>query len=99
MGAVGPYYSFSGTHADKLAWLFEYTGGGAVADIKDSCLTASHRDSQFTVAALHQWSHTEPKPLDAKCISTAEEWIREVIHPNSAGGPLPCVSLISIRNE
>jgi hypothetical protein len=62
-----------------------------MSDVTDSCFPSSHRDSQFTVAALHQWSFNEPKPLDAKCISTAEEWINEVIHPNSAGGPLPCV--------
>lgn len=75
----------------SLAWLFEYTGGGAMNDVKDSCFPSTHRDSAFTVAALHQWSHTEPPPLDTKCVVSAEEWINEVIQPNSAGGPLPCV--------
>lgn len=51
------------------------------------------------MAALHQWSHTEPQPLDAKCISTAEEWINDVIHPHSAGGPLPCVSTLSLSSR
>jgi hypothetical protein len=32
--------------------------------------------------------------LDETCVRTAEEWITQVIHPNSAGGPLPCVSAI-----
>ncbi|OCF45935.1 hypothetical protein I317_00022 [Kwoniella heveanensis CBS 569] len=75
---------------DGCTWLFEYTGGGAVADVKDSCFPQSHRESAFTVAALHQWSHTEPPVEDTRCVTTAEEWINEVIHPNSPGGPLPC---------
>ncbi|WVQ96431.1 hypothetical protein IAU59_003536 [Kwoniella sp. CBS 9459] len=75
---------------DGCTWLFEYTGGGAVADVKDSCFPQSHRESAFTVAALHQWSHTEEPVQDTRCVTTAEEWINEVIHPNSPGGPLPC---------
>ncbi|WVR06442.1 hypothetical protein IAU60_003473 [Kwoniella sp. DSM 27419] len=71
-------------------WLFEYTGGAAIADVKDSCYPASHRESAFTVAALHQWSHDEAPVEDIRCIATAEDWINEVIHPNSPGGPLPC---------
>jgi hypothetical protein len=27
-------------------------------------------------------------------VSTAEEWIDQAIHPNSPGGPLPCVSYV-----
>jgi hypothetical protein len=80
--------------SSHIAWLFEYTGGGAINDVKDSCFPSTHRDSAFTVAALHQWSHTEPPPLDTKCVVSAEEWINEVIQPNSAGGPLPCVSIM-----
>ncbi|WWC62688.1 uncharacterized protein I303_105285 [Kwoniella dejecticola CBS 10117] len=75
---------------DGCTWLFEYTGGGAIADVKDSCYPSSHRQSAFTVAALHQWSHNEPPVEDTRCVTTAEEWINEVIHPNSPGGPLPC---------
>ena len=79
------------TSFNHLAWLFEYTGGGAIADVKDSCYPVSHRESAFTVAALHQWSHNETPIEDTRCVTTAEEWINEVIHPNSPGGPLPCV--------
>ncbi|ORY25643.1 hypothetical protein BCR39DRAFT_543520 [Naematelia encephala] len=75
---------------DGCTWLFEYTGGGAVGDIKDSVFPPSHRDAAFTVAALHQWGHTEPPVEDTRCVTTAEDWINEVIHPNSPGGPLPC---------
>ncbi|WWC70851.1 uncharacterized protein I206_104803 [Kwoniella pini CBS 10737] len=75
---------------DGCTWLFEYTGGGAIADVKDSCYPLSHRESAFTVAALHQWSHNETPIEDTRCVTTAEEWINEVIHPNSPGGPLPC---------
>ncbi|WRT67877.1 uncharacterized protein IL334_004851 [Kwoniella shivajii] len=75
---------------DGCTWLFEYTGGGAIADVRDSCFPLSHRESAFTVAALHQWSHTEAPVEDTRCVTTAEDWINEVIHPNSPGGPLPC---------
>ncbi|EIW73493.1 hypothetical protein TREMEDRAFT_73082 [Tremella mesenterica DSM 1558] len=75
---------------DGCTWLFEYTGGGAVKDVKDSCWPLSHRESAFTVAALHQWGHFEPAALDNSCVLTAEVWIDEVIIPNSPGGPLPC---------
>lgn len=77
---------------DIIAWLFEFTGGGAIADVKDSCFPSTHRESAFTVAALHQWAHDETPIEDTRCVTTAEEWIAEVIHPNSPGGPLPCVS-------
>lgn len=60
-------------------------------DIDDSVYPKEHRQAQFTVAALHQWQHDEPPELDTKCVTTAEEWINEVIKPLSTGGPLPCV--------
>ncbi|ORX40036.1 hypothetical protein BD324DRAFT_616012 [Kockovaella imperatae] len=75
---------------DGCTWLFEYTGGSVSSGIKDSCYPQSHRQGAFTVAALHQWAHTEPLKEDNKCVTTAEEWINEVIHPHSPGGPLPC---------
>lgn len=77
---------------DGCTWLFEFTGGGAQADVSDSCYPQSHREGMFTVAALHQWAHDEPPALDTRCVTTAEEWINEVIKPSSTGGPLPCVS-------
>lgn len=75
------------------AWLFEYTGGGCLAEVKDSVFPLSHREGAFTVAALHQWGHTEQPEQDTRCVTTAEDWVTEVIHANSPGGPLPCVSL------
>ena len=77
------------------AWLFEFLGGGCLAEVSDSCFPQSHRESAFTVAALHQWGHTEPPLLDTRCMTTAEEWIIEVIHPRSPGGPIPCVCVSS----
>ena len=59
----------------------------------------SHREGSFTVAALHQWGFTEPPPQDTRCVTTAEDWINEVIHPNSPGGPLPCVSRVTCSAE
>lgn len=95
------FLNMTNARADYIAWLFEFTGGGAVSDTKDSCFPNSHRESAFTVAALHQWAHTEAVVQDNLCVSTAENWINEVIHPNSPGGPLPCVgfslTLVSIR--
>lgn len=67
-----------------------------MAEVKDSCFPPSHRESAFTVAALHQWGHTEPPPQDTRCVTTAEDWVNEVVHPNSPGGPLPCVREITI---
>ena len=64
-----------------------------MSEVQDTCFPLSHREASFTVAALHQWSHTEPPVLDTRCVTTAEEWINEVIHPHSPGGPLPCVSI------
>lgn len=61
-----------------------------MSDVRDTCFPSSHREAAFTVAALHQWTHDEPRYLDNRCVTTAEEWINEVIHPNSPGGPLPC---------
>ncbi|WWD18528.1 hypothetical protein CI109_102981 [Kwoniella shandongensis] len=75
---------------DGCTWLFEYTGGGAASEVKDSCFPSTHREVSFTVAALHQWSHTEAPEEDTRCVTTAEDWINEVISPNSPGGPLPC---------
>ena len=70
-----------------------------MADVKDSCFPSSHREAAFTVAALHQWSHDEPPDLDERCVKTAEMWINEVIHKNSPGGPLPCVSVGCCRMQ
>ena len=75
----------------SAAWLFEFTGGGVSGQVADSCYPQEHRQGAFTVAALHQWSQDEPPALDTQCVTTAEEWINEVIRPNSTGGPLPCV--------
>ncbi|KAK8858637.1 hypothetical protein IAR55_002866 [Kwoniella newhampshirensis] len=75
---------------DGCTWLFEYTGGGAASEVQDSCFPMTHREGTFTVAALHQWSHTEAPAEDTRCVTTAEDWINEVISPNSPGGPLPC---------
>ncbi|TYJ58584.1 hypothetical protein B9479_000794 [Cryptococcus floricola] len=78
----------------RSAWLFEYTGSNALASPPHtkprSCFPESHRSAAFTVAALHQWAHDESPEDDARCVLTAEEWIEDVIHPNSPGGPLPC---------
>lgn len=63
-----------------------------MADVKDSVFPTSHREAMFTVAALHQWGHDEPPVEDTRCVTTADYWINEVIHINSPGGPLPCVS-------
>ncbi|KAK4684055.1 hypothetical protein P7C73_g6149, partial [Tremellales sp. Uapishka_1] len=70
---------------DGCTWLFEFTGGGAVEDVKDTCFPSSHRESSFTVAALHQWGHSEGPMEDTLCVTTAEDWINQVIHPNSPG--------------
>lgn len=79
------------------AWLFELVAG-AVCDTKTSCLPQSHRDAVYTVAALHQWPVNIPQE-DVRCVLTARDWIDKIIHPESPGGPLPCVSEIisSIR--
>lgn len=73
-----------------LAWLFELVAG-AVCDTKTSCLPQSHRDAVYTVAALHQWPVNIPQE-DVRCVLTARDWIDKIIHPESPGGPLPCVS-------
>lgn len=75
-----------------IAWLFELVAG-AVADTKTSCLPQSHREAVYTVAALHQWPVNIPQE-DVRCVLTARDWIEKVIHPESPGGPLPCVSTI-----
>ncbi|KAL7420798.1 hypothetical protein Q5752_004751 [Cryptotrichosporon argae] len=75
---------------DGCTWLFEFTGGSVMADVRDSCYPSSHRRAEFTVAALHQWGHNETADEDMRCVTTASDWIRDVIHPNSPGGPLPC---------
>jgi hypothetical protein len=75
------------------AWLFEFTGASAVGDTRDSCFPLTHREASFTVAALHQWSHDESPAQDDLCVISADEWIEQVIHKYSPGGPLPCVSV------
>lgn len=79
------------TVPDGCTWLFELSGG-ALTDCKTTCLPASHRESAYTIVALHQWPVDVPKE-DVKCVTTAIDWIDNIIHPASAGGPLPCVSL------
>jgi hypothetical protein len=77
-------------HQSSSAWLFELTAG-AVSDATTTCLPKSHRDALYTVAALHQWPVNIPQE-DVRCVLTARDWIDNTIHPDSPGGPLPCVS-------
>jgi hypothetical protein len=78
-----------------LAWLFELVAG-AISDTTTSCLPKSHRDALYTVAALHQWPVNVPQE-DVRCVLTARDWIDKIIHAESPGGPLPCVSSCSSR--
>jgi len=71
---------------DGCTWLFELAGG-AMTDFTNSCLAQSTREAAFTVVAFHKWPSFGG---DEDCIRTGEEWITEVMEPNSAGGPLPC---------
>ncbi|TCD69583.1 hypothetical protein EIP91_007005 [Steccherinum ochraceum] len=66
-------------------WIFELAGG-AIADYEDTCLPKEQREAIWTVAALHQW---EMGIDDPRCISAAEDWMKDVIGPVSLGGPLP----------
>ncbi|GJE98185.1 hypothetical protein PsYK624_144070 [Phanerochaete sordida] len=66
-------------------WIFELSGG-AIADFEDTCLPKEQREAVWTVAALHQW---EMGIDDPRCITTAEDWMAEVVKPVSVGGPLP----------
>lgn len=77
--------------ASRSAWLFELIAG-AVTDTKTSCLPQSHRNALYTVAALHQWPVNIPQE-DVRCVHTARDWIEKIVHPDSPGGPLPCVSI------
>lgn len=62
-----------------------------MADTKTTCLPQEHREATYTVAALHQWALDVPDE-DTNCVRTAQDWIENVIHPQSPGGPFPCVS-------
>ncbi|WVO12640.1 hypothetical protein L204_100245 [Cryptococcus depauperatus] len=78
---------------DGCTWLFEYTSSSVLSDpqaVSDSCFPASHRAGAFTVVALHQWRHDETPEEDTRCVVTAQDWIEQLIHFNSPGGPLPC---------
>lgn len=71
---------------------------GAVADTTTSCLPKSHREALYTVAALHQWPVNVPQE-DVRCVLTARDWIDKVIHVESPGGPLPCVSVCFLQHN
>jgi hypothetical protein len=79
-----------------VAWLFELVEG-AISDTTTSCLPKSHREALYTVAALHQWPVNVPQE-DVRCVLTARDWIDKVIHVESPGGPLPCVSVFACRS-
>jgi len=74
---------------ERCAWLFE-TAGGAVADVRESetCVPERLRKAPWMAMALHQWP--DPSDGDQRWTDTAEIWMKEVIEPHSAGGPLPC---------
>lgn len=60
-------------------------------DHADTCFLLSRRSAKFNVLALHQWPVEESAEDDDRCIRTADDWITQVIAPESAGGPIPCV--------
>jgi len=66
-------------------WLFELAGG-AIADYEETCIPKAQREAKFTIAALHQW---EMGVDDPRCVSSAEDWLRETIKPVAAGGSFP----------
>ncbi|KAG8980816.1 hypothetical protein FRB90_007463 [Tulasnella sp. 427] len=73
---------------DGCAWLFEL-GAGAQTDFKDSCISPAVRAGNFNVVAFHQWKLED---LDARCVDSAEEWMRDFVNKVSAGGPVPSFS-------
>ncbi|KAF7982994.1 hypothetical protein HWV62_24606 [Athelia sp. TMB] len=66
-------------------WLFELAGG-ALVDYEDNCIPKSQREASFNIVALHQWEMHE---RDARCRSTAEDWIAGTLLPVNCGGPIP----------
>ncbi|KAH8980746.1 hypothetical protein EDB86DRAFT_2813435 [Lactarius hatsudake] len=66
-------------------WLFELAGG-AITDYEETCIHKAQREAKFTIAALHQW---EMGVDDPRCVSSAEDWLRDTIKPVAAGGSFP----------
>ncbi|KAH9976297.1 hypothetical protein BGW80DRAFT_1549469 [Lactifluus volemus] len=66
-------------------WLFELAGG-AIIDYEETCVAKAQREAAFTIAALHQW---EMGIDDPRCVTSAEEWLRETIKPVASGGAFP----------
>ncbi|KAN0125501.1 hypothetical protein V8E52_000708 [Russula decolorans] len=66
-------------------WLFELSGG-AIADYEGTCVPKAQRQAGFTIAALHQW---EMGVDDPRCVSSAEDWLRDTIKPVACGGAFP----------
>ncbi|KAF7290117.1 FAD-binding PCMH-type domain-containing protein [Mycena chlorophos] len=75
---------FAGTPVG-CTWLFELAGG-ALVDYEDTCVPKSQREASFNITALHQW---EMSIDDARCIDSAEEWIRDSLKSVQSGGPFP----------
>lgn len=75
-------------------WCFELFGG-AVSSVTDSCFPLSHRESKFHAASImrvpvndvERWRDDDP----------GRSWIRDVVGPQSPGGPLP--SFLSTSHE
>jgi len=66
-------------------WLFELSGG-AIVDYEGTCVPKAQRQAAFTIAALHQW---EMGVDDPRCVSSAEDWLRDTIKPVACGGVFP----------
>ncbi|CDZ98886.1 fad linked oxidase domain-containing protein [Phaffia rhodozyma] len=74
---------------DGCSWLFELAGG-ALEDNAETCFPLSRRSAKFNILALHQWPVDESPEEDERCMRTADDWITQVIEPESVGGPIPC---------
>ncbi|KAF8588838.1 hypothetical protein K439DRAFT_537159 [Ramaria rubella] len=66
-------------------WLFELSGGN-VSDEHGGCFPAAVRQGTWTVAAFHQWELHEDDP---RCVTSAEDWMRDALGPVSTGGSFP----------
>ncbi|KAI9465374.1 hypothetical protein BJY52DRAFT_1202468 [Lactarius psammicola] len=66
-------------------WLFELAGG-AITDYEETCIPKAQREAKFTIAALHQW---EMGVDDPRCVSSAEDWLRDTIKSVATGGSFP----------
>lgn len=66
-------------------WLFELSGG-AILDYEGTCVPMAQRQAAFTIAALHQW---EMGIDDPRCVSSAEDWLRDTMKPVACGGAFP----------